>query len=386
MKRIVSCSVALFFFCGLLLSSLIFGCGDPDVLPRKARTASAPQDNQRMFDYVADNLQRLPDYGPQEILNQIVERLNEWSRSEAASDKWQLDPLISTLPSDMQQGGLLQRLSTVRYDPFDGYFLREAVWLRDAAAMAVATSRKAGVPRYYDPDDDRQKAAALFDWTVRNIQLDADKPSSERLPLRPWEMLLVGHGTAIERSWLFMLLARQQHLDVVLLATPDPKTPGQFRVWLPALLHQGNLYLFDMNLGVPVPGPKGKGIATLKEAADDASVLTQLDVEGAVYPVRAADLKEVLALIEADVPYLSRRTKLVESHLTGERKMVLSVAPAKLAEQLKKSPHLGAARIWLWPYISAAERQHSAPAVQAELARELAIVSTPLVKRQAKQV
>ncbi|MCE9554363.1 MAG: hypothetical protein K8T91_13430, partial [Planctomycetes bacterium] len=46
----------------------------------------------------------------------------------------------------------------------------------------------------------------------------------------------------------------------------------------------------------------------------------------------------------------------------------------------------GAARIWLWPYISAAERQHSAPAVQAELARELAIVSTPLVKRQAKQV
>ena len=370
----------------MCLLSTVVGCGDPDVLPRKKHTSNAPRDNQRMFDYVADNLQRLPDYGPQEILNQIVERLNEWSRGEAGSDKWQLDPLISTLPSDMQQGGLLQRLSTVRFDPFDGYFLREAVWLRDAAAMAVATSRQAGVPQYYDPDDDRQRAAALFDWTVRNIQLDADEPSSKRLPLRPWEMLLLGHGTAIERSWLFMLLARQQHLDVVLLATPDAKTPGQFRVWLPALLHQGNLYLFDMNLGVPVPGPKRKGIATLKEAAEDASVLTQLDVEGTGYPVRAADLKEVLALVEADVPYLSRRTKLVESHLTRERKMVLSVAPAKLAEQLKKSPHIGAARIWLWPYISAAERQLSNPAIQAELARQLAIVSTPLVKRQAKKV
>jgi len=400
-KRFLSCSAALVFSCSpvpvLLLAFLTAGCGDPDVLPRRAQSVRVAQDDdQRMFGYVAENLQRLAEYGPpgvrdqKEIMEQIVERLNDWSQDAAPIEKWQLDRLISTLPPDLQKN-LLARLPDKRFDQFDGFFLREAVWLRDAAATAVASAGSPGVPQYYQPDDDRQKVAALFDWTVRNIQLDPseaskDGPPTDRFPLRPWEVLLMGHGTELERIWVFMLLARQQHLDVVLLATPDPKTPNQFRVWAPAHLHEKNLYLYDMGLGLPLPGPKGKGIATLQEAAADESVLAQLDLDGAPYPVRAKDLKDVLALTEADVPYLSQRMKLVEAHLTGERKMVLSATPARLAEKLQGMPHVRTLRIWPFPFVNTAERMGASDAARRAFAQEWTIMTMPLVKHIPKVV
>ena len=52
-----------------------------------------------------------------------------------------------------------------------------------------------------------------------------------------------------------------------MLATPDPKSPDGLRPWIPALVSGGNLYLFDTTYGLPIPGPKGQGIATLAQAA-----------------------------------------------------------------------------------------------------------------------
>ena len=133
--------------------------------------------------------------------------------------------------------------------------------------------------------DDRFRAARLFDWTVRNIQLERDESPRQRVPRQPWQVLLLGRGTAIERAWVFMLLARQQQLDVVLLATPDRQTAGQWHLWLPAQLVEGQLYLFDTELGLAVPGPKGHGVATLEQAASDGSLLRRLDAANRPYPV-----------------------------------------------------------------------------------------------------
>jgi len=391
LRLLLPCSPALLF------PLLTAGCGDPDVLPRHTITSAAPQDSQRMLQNIADNLQRLADYGPpgageqKDIMEQVVERLNDWSPQNKQDVVWQRDDLIASLPPELQKG-VLERAAEKKYDPFDAFFLREAVWLRDAAATAAATAGAPGVPQYYPTNDDRQKAAAIFDWTVRNIQLDSDeKPAGSaaqpgRFALRPWEVLLMGHGTAMERTWLFMLLARQQHLDVVLLATPDPKSPNQFRVWAPAHLHQGQLYLYDMGLGVAVPGAKGHGIATLKEAAEDESILAQLDLEGAAYPVRSKDIQKVLALAEADIPYLSQRFKLVEANLTGDRKIVLSTAPSQLARRLQSSPHVQALRIWPWPIVSGAERMSADDAAKKAFARDWTILSMPLVKHTPKIV
>ena len=71
------------------------------------------------------------------------------------------------------------------------------------------------------------RAAALFDWTIRNIQLESDE---DGIPHRPWHTLLYGNGTAEQRAWVFAGLCRQQGLNVVMVGIPlsetstDPKS------------------------------------------------------------------------------------------------------------------------------------------------------------------
>src|SRR3990172_8564252 len=82
------------------------------------------------------------------------------------------------------------------------------------------------------------QARELFDWTARNVQLDG-VPAAEgtqapsRVLQKPWETLLFGRGTATDRAWLFILLARQQAIDAAVLALPseEPSTKGQLENW-----------------------------------------------------------------------------------------------------------------------------------------------------------
>ncbi|MCE9545127.1 MAG: tetratricopeptide repeat protein [Planctomycetia bacterium] len=362
----------------LLPLGLLPGCSDPVALPRKTRDgAQHQQQSENLFDYAAANLNRLPEFGPTHILPQIVERLNQWSANEKPQVKWQIDPVIDTFGDPQQRKGLQAWLESTTFDSYDGFFLRETVWLRDVANQVNADfnadllNGRQPLGRHFETMDDREKVARLFDWTVRNIQLDADAPPAERAPLRPWEALLMGRGTLNERAWVFMLLARQLHLDVVLLATPDPKLPDQWNFWNPAHFYKGQLYIYDVSLGLPIPGPAGKGVATLEQAAADPAILQQLDASGMPYPIKSSQLKQVLALVEADPWYLSRRMKTVESRLSGDRKLVLNVAPTPLMEQLLKSPHVSQARVWLWPMqVMGIRNEMNSPGV-ASLKRKL---------------
>ena len=42
----------------------------------------------------------------------------------------------------------------------------------------------------------------------------------QRVPQFPWETLLAGRGTAMERAWVYLLLLRQQGIDAAILAVP----------------------------------------------------------------------------------------------------------------------------------------------------------------------
>jgi tetratricopeptide (TPR) repeat protein len=159
----------------------------------------------------------------------------------------------------------------------------------------------------------------------------------------------LGHGQAVDRAWLFVLLARQQGLDVVLLGLDDKQNPS--RPWLPALVKDDDLYLFDCRLGLPIPGPEGRGVATLAQVAADDALLRRLDLDTEhPYPVHAGDLEHVVAYIEASPESLSRRMALVESRLAGKHKLVLTSPAAALAERLKKLSHVGDAKLWPWPF------------------------------------
>ena len=50
--------------------------------------------------------------------------------------------------------------------------------------------------------------------------------------------------------------------------------------WLAALFANGQLYLFDTQLGLAIPGPDGKGVATLAQSLKDDALLRKMDLEG----------------------------------------------------------------------------------------------------------
>jgi hypothetical protein len=238
-----------------------------------------------------------------------------------------------------------EALGASLFQPYDGRLLQEAVWLRDIGRWA-----------HGDSFEKLARAQALFDWTVRNIQLESDAAGAAE---RPWQTLLYGRGTAEQRAWVFVLLARQLGLDVVILGlgtgrdqsnSEAGKTPTAAKFWLTALVHEGELYLFDPRLGLSIPGPGHKGIATLRQVQHDDGLLRVLDLAGVPYPVTADTAKNIVAYVVSDPFELTRRSQQLETKLAGDDRLTLSVRPSELADQLRLLPEISEVRIWDVPF------------------------------------
>jgi hypothetical protein len=305
---------------------------------------------------------RLPPLGwepaPDEpALVQVLAWLNQWIRQADPPTSWKRDPLIDTLDAKLIET-LEAELTNARLKPclsaeglaakslqaHEGRLLQEAVWLRDISRWA-----------HGDDFNDVARAAALFDWTVRNIQLVDDQSTAAH---RPWHILLYGRGTAAQRAWVFARLCRQQGLSVVMLGVPTADSAGKklgdasSRRWLAALVAGGELYLFDPTLGLPIAGPDGKGVATLAQAIKDDALLRALDLDGEPYPVTSGQLQDAKAYVVADPFELSRRAGQLESALTGEDHLALSVHASDTAAKLKDLDGVGGVALWDVPYLT----------------------------------
>lgn len=335
-----------------------------------------------------------------DALAQVVDRLNQWLVAQPPLDGWELDPLARELPEHLRGLPEFTGLAERHFSREDGWRLQEVVWLRDVARGAIGGRT-----------DPRERAERLFAWVVRNIALEPSPPPAwvdgqPRMPREPWEVLLLGRGTAEERAWVFALLARQVELPVVILALPaaspptapatsaasptpapavpttvaptasapasaapsaktayappaKPPTPeDQLAFWLPAAWIDGELYLFDTALGLPIPGPQRQGVATLKQVRADPALLAALDLDAEHrYPVRAEALGRVTALIEMSPVYLGERFALVEPRLPGERQMVLSLSTRQWGEALRTSGQVDAVRPWELPWERIRQKQ-----------------------------
>ncbi|HUY88210.1 MAG TPA: hypothetical protein VMV10_05725 [Pirellulales bacterium] len=305
----------------------------------------------------------------------VVDQLNRWLATQKAAEDWRPDALLETLPAELRELPAVKALGDSKFSDPEAATLREVVWLRDIS------NRVCG-----EASDDVERARRLFDWTVRNIQLDpaptpeqkpGDQPAAEDEPLAapylPWHLLALGHGQATDRAWLFMLLARQQALDVVLL-----EPAGAKRQALLGLLVKNQLYLFDAELGLPLPGATDAEVATLAQIAADDGLLRKLDLDAEhAYPLHASDLAKVTALVEASPIYLQRRSALIEARLTGEEKLALSLDASGLAKRLAACEHVGEARLWPLPYerLQGLAKRNS-PGVK-RLANEFQVLITP---------
>jgi hypothetical protein len=288
--------------------------------------------------------------------------------------------------------------------------------------LAALQRRLQGAQRQLDPPwlasvnvggdaklyDDLTTATQLFDWTVRNIQLlpthwDAQMPAAapakaeatksetkddeqEAAPAPAgaehlvWQALLMGRADAATRARIFVLLARQQEIDVVLLGLPAAKPEDEPRVWAAAALIGDALYLFELELGLPFPGPEGQGICTLAQLKANPELLRQLDIDQHPYRITAKDVERSIVLIDATPDYLSQRMKMVEDNLRSDQRIVLTVEPSQLARRLRKLG-VNESRIWNVPYRAYNYqnwRRASAPAAESALTEQFSVYEGPL--------
>jgi len=361
-RRIAVPSLAAGLLALLVLSVVLpFGSGcRPPSSSSRPRSSGGPEaeraQQQEMFQYATRPFFYYWEYDRPEIFQQAVDRLDQWAREQEPPD-WELDPMVATLPGPLSEIFETLKVDQIEFPRSDSLALKEAVWLRDVSNWARG-----------DAVEELDQAKRLFDWTVRNIQV-SPVPAAEGAGARgivfqePWETLLLGRGTATDRAWLFILLARQQRIDAALVALTNPADPAARRVrpWAVAVLSQGQLYLFDANLGLPIPaadgiqrGPAGEldvRPATLAEVAADASLLERLDAGSEFrYPVQSTDVQRVVILLEASPTYLAKRMKLVEDHLVGDEQLVLTTDPSAQAERFKACSHVIDVRLWELPY------------------------------------
>lgn len=380
----------------LLLALVAFpGCGCRDETPmlddQRGRQGAAGIE-QELFSYAIDSLNQLENYNSAEMLTQIVNRLDQWIAEQPEPPGWAPDPMLQTLPAALRQLPPVEQIGRMDFQRTDGAYLQQAVWLRDVAAWAAG-----------DQVDPLSQSRHLFDWTVRNVALDRQRVGvagaardDPRLGQQPWETLMLGRGTSIERAWVFMLLLRQRGIPSALLGIPNeasetrsPTRENDARreastgalssvdAWAVGVLIEGEVYLFDAALGLPIPAPEGPqpaadrgGLAippaTLAEASTSPAVLSRLDLdEDTPYPVAPERLEQLVALIPASPEALSRRMLLVESYLVGDQRMVLTVDPSSLAERFQAVDGIAAARLWTYPYVVLAQQMESSERPEA---------------------
>lgn len=281
------------------------------------------------------------------VLLQMTERLNQWLRQSERKkvEPWPRPELLTTLPETLTEDERVapfltgEELAGGAFRSHESRLLQEAVWLRDISGWARGSS-----------PDVAQQAAALFDWTTRHIQLIKD---SEEAPHAVWELLLYGRGTAQQRAWVFASLCRQQKLPIAIVAVPtnaeaDDKE-GSERL-LAGVLAEGSLYLFDPTLGLPLPAKESQGIATLKQVMADDSLLRQLDLGDAPYPLTANSFAEATFAVIAEPFSLTRRAAALGGRLSGSGSLTLTVDIMSEAERLKQVLPETEVTLWEFPF------------------------------------
>ena len=323
---------------------------------------------QRMTRYVKKPKVRIAwEPSPDEsALIQLLERANQWQRNLQDKDPaWLPEPLVAELPASLRETKPLATLLSATnlqsgpFDPTEGRQLQQAIWIRDVSNWARG-----------EADSPVEVATALFDWTVRNIQLDSSEATGD-IPNgtihQPWQSLLYGHGTPEMRAWVFAELCRQQQLDVVMLATGD-------QWWLPALLDDGELFLFDTRLALPIPGKEPGSVATLAEVVADPTLLSNLDVgEELKYGITAEDLKDVAAWLVASPMQLAKRALLFEQAIEGDDYVVLSANTSRIGQAVKPLSNVDKVQLWPHPFTSVLAEQAMEPTQRLWAARRFLI-------------
>jgi len=211
---------------------------------------------------------------------------------------------------------LVERLRSSRFSKRDVTHIRDALWY-SRISKQVASAAKT----------DLDRATRLFDYVVRNIVLRSDEDT--RLPLAPFGIAMFGEGNVNDRAWLFINLLRQLRIDGVVLRSSDSSESPAGGLLVGVLL-DGELYLYDPLLGLPVPAVSTtKGVsairpATLSEAIDNPAVLDSLATsKGVAYRFTSKSLSSVRVSLVGATSYWAPRMRRLQLALSSDNDALL---------------------------------------------------------------
>lgn len=246
------------------------------------------------------------------------------------------------------------------FTPMDANYLGECLFFRTVARNLEL-----------DRLSDEAKARAAFAWVCRQMYLRQWILGQPMPPVPPQDALRRGYGTGLERAYTFLALARQisatktnarapeTQLDAVLIGAPGaeskrawnltPNAPlvrGPF--WAVGVRINDDVLLFDPWIGEPIPGPGGKGIATLSAAKSNLSFVTSwLESRKNAYPLKSEDIFNAVCYVSVPFSAFTPRMKELETKLAGEFGVRVATSPDDLAVKLVRLPG-GPAR-WFAP-------------------------------------
>ena len=264
--------------------------------------------------------------------------------------------MFEAYAAQLRTDGLFITTSDVEY-------LKQSAWMRDLAQWTSGEKRVL-----------LDQAIQMCDWVVCNIELRSSFISVNQqtiavLPQHPWQTILLGYGTIHDRMVVFLELLRQWRIDAALLAVPDPRDPNVSLYWGVGVLLDGEVYVFLLSYGFPIPGPEGvqvgddgslqfSSVATLSQLRQDDSLLRRLDLsEDRRFPITAEMLEQTTAYLYLTPESVSMRMRVLEAELSGEQNMILYTDPHELRRRFLAASGITAVEYWKYPLRTAFEQR-----------------------------
>ena len=266
------------------------------------------------------------------------------------------------------------RTGDMQFQRGDMDYLKQCVWTRSISMWARGEKHGA-----------IDRAKTLYDWTVRHVDLRApviqiDQQQRIPTPLQlPWQTLLLGSGTTRDRAWLFLELLRQQRIDGCLLGTRRNEQDQQPAYWGIGVLDEGEIYVFLLEEGVPLPGPQGPRIgpdgllefpdvATLSQMIENPAILERTVIGDSRPPFTPEILRRTAVAPPMTPQSLSMRMKLVEKELIGNQTMVLYTPPHEQRDRFSNIAGVVAIEPWTYPMQAMLETRLAPELVNAQMA------------------
>ena len=384
------------------------GCGARRKSGASGSSAGVKQALEKNANFVKSALEytiAIERYEEKGFKSSMVDDLNSWGRSMTEQNDWSVDPMIETLPERYQKIPALTGVANLSFKQTDVDFIQEAIWAKavadrvtqgpakgafqymvGSACHGLSKEKNIAIRSSFDPlfealkelhpnlNNDQvenlNRSLLMFDWVVRNIQLDemvieltgealtkrakdfVDVPTGDAATdgvdgpgygKSPGQVLTTGKGDTWQKSRLFMLLCRQMGIDACLLNVLDRNDKTKVVPWTVGVLIGDQIFLFDMEMGIPLPSKDYRRVATLNEVLKDRTTLTQLRYKLSEstdadpdYRIQPKQLDQVIAWIDASPESLSQRMALLEPKLTGDFKVSIATKPSELKKKLEK--------------------------------------------------